>query len=104
MKTVWYKIKSSAWWLASLVVLSIGMFWFLYNLVRPTENKTEFMENAQTKVHTAIKENEIRAKLQKDKIGAIKKIYDQKLKETKEIQDREERLRALIRLHDELDL
>jgi hypothetical protein len=62
------------------------------------------MENAQTKVHTAIKENEIRAKLEKDKIGAIKKIYDQKLKETKEIQDREERLRALIRLHDELDL
>ena len=104
MKTVWYKIKSSVWWLVSLVVLSIGMLWFLYNLVRPTENKTEFMENAQTKVHTAIKENEIRAKLEKDKIGAIKKIYDQKLKETKEIQDREERLRALIRLHDELDL
>jgi flagellar biosynthesis/type III secretory pathway M-ring protein FliF/YscJ len=104
MKTVWYKIKSSVWWLVSLVVLSIGMLWFLYNLVRPTENKAEFMENAQTKVHTAIKENEIRAKLEKDKIGAIKKIYDQKLKETKEIQDREERLRALIRLHDELDL
>jgi hypothetical protein len=62
------------------------------------------MESAQTKVQTAIKENEIRAKLEKDKIGAIKKIYDQKLKETKEIQDREERLRALIRLHDELDL
>jgi flagellar biosynthesis/type III secretory pathway M-ring protein FliF/YscJ len=104
MKTVWYKIKSSVWWLVSLVVLSIGMLWFLYNLVRPTENKAEFMENAQTKVHTAIKENEIRAKLEKDKIGAIKKIYDQKLKETKEIQDREERLRALIRLHNELDL
>jgi len=104
MKTVWYKIKSSVWWLVSLVVLSIGMLWFLYNLVRPTENKTEFMENAQTKVQTAIKENEIRAKLEKDKIGAIKKIYDQKLKETKEIQDREERLRALIRLHNELDL
>ena len=104
MKTVWYKIKSSVWWLVSFVVLSIGMLWFLYNLVRPTENKTEFMENAQTKVQTAIKENEIRAKLEKDKIGAIKKIYDQKLKETKEIQDREERLRALIRLHNELDL
>ena len=87
MKTVWYKIKSSVWWLVSLVVLSIGMLWFLYNLVRPTENKAEFMENAQTKVHTAIKENEIRAKLEKDKIGAIKKIYDQKLKETKEVME-----------------
>ena len=62
------------------------------------------MENVQGKINSAIKENEIRATLEKDKIGAIKKIYDQKLKETKKIEDREERLKALIRLHEELDL
>ena len=80
------------------------MFWFLYSLIRPTENKTKFLEDKQSEVLTTIKENQIRAKLEKDKIGAIKKIYDRKLEETKNIQDREERLKALIRLHEELDL
>tara|TARA_R100001510_G_scaffold53616_1_gene55384 strand:+ start:440 stop:754 length:315 start_codon:yes stop_codon:yes gene_type:complete len=104
VKAVWYKIRNSFWWVVSLVILSLGMLWFLYNLVRPTENKTKFIEDAQTKVYAAIKENQIRATLEKDKIGAIKKIYDQKLEETKKIQDREERLKALIRMHEELDL
>lgn len=104
MKALWYNIKSSAWSLAFLVVMVIGLAWFVYNILRPTENKTKYLEGVQGKINTAIKENQIRAKLEKDKIGAIKKIYDQKLKETKEIQDREERLKALIRLHEELDL
>ena len=104
MKRLWYKLKNSIWYLISFVVLASGILWFLYNIVRPTENKTEFMEGVQTKVYTAIKENEIRATLEKDKIGAIKKIYDKKLEDTKEIQDREERLKALIRMHEELDL
>ena len=104
MRGLWYKIKSSAWSLAFLVVMVLGMAWFVYNIFRPTKNKTQYLEGVQGKINTAIKENQIRAKLEKDKIGAIKKIYDQKLKETKEIQDREERLKALIRLHEELDL
>jgi hypothetical protein len=104
VKALWYNIKSSAWSLAFLVVMVIGLAWFVYNILRPTENKTKYLEGVQGKINTAIKENQIRAKLEKDKIGAIKKIYDQKLKETKEIQDREERLKALIRLHEELDL
>ena len=104
MRGLWYKIKSSAWSLVFLVVLALGMVWFVYNILRPTKNKTKYLEGVQAKINTAIKENEIRAKLEKDKIGAIKKIYDRKLKETKNIQDREERLKALIRLHEELDL
>jgi len=104
VKALWYKVKSSAWSLAFLVVMALGMAWFVYNILRPTKNKTKYLEGVQGKINTAIKENQIRAKLEKDKIGAIKKIYDQKLKETKEIQDREERLKALIRLHEELDL
>ena len=82
----------------------LGMAWFIYNILRPTENKTQFLEGIQTKVNSAIKENEIRARLEKDKIGAIKKIYDRKLDSTKKIVNREERLKALIRLHEELDL
>jgi len=104
VRGLWYKIKSSAWSLVFLVVLALGMVWFVYNILRPTKNKTKYLEGVQAKINTAIKENEIRAKLEKDKIGAIKKIYDRKLKETKNIQDREERLKALIRLHEELDL
>ena len=104
MKAFWYKVKSSAWSLAFLVVVSLGMVWFVYNILRPTNNKAQYLEGVQGKINAAIKENQIRAKLEKDKIGAIKKIYDQKLEETKEIQDREERLKALIRLHEELDL
>ena len=82
----------------------LGMGWFVYSLIRPTKDKTQFLEGVQTKVNSAIKENEIRARLEKDKIGAIKKIYDRKLDSTKKIEDREERLKALIRLHEELDL
>ena len=104
MKRLWFKIKSSAWWLVFFSVMVIGMFWFVYNIIRPTKNKTQFLEGVQANINSAIKENEIRATLEKDKIGAIKKIYDRKLEDTKKIQDREERLKALIRLHEELDL
>jgi len=104
VKRLWYKIKSSAWSLAFLVIMAIGLVWFVCNIVRPTKDKTKYLEDVQTKINSAIKENEIRATLEKDKIGAIKKIYDRKLKETKKIEDREERLNALIRLHEELDL
>ena len=104
MKRLWYKVKSSAWSLAFLVVLVLSLVWFIYNIIRPTKDGTKYLEGVQAKVNSAIKENEIRATLEKDKIGVIKKIYDRKLKETKKIQDREERLNALIRLHEELDL
>jgi hypothetical protein len=46
----------------------------------------------------------LRGRLEKDKIGAIKNVFDNRLKDTKKIKDREERLKALIRLHKELDI
>ena len=42
--------------------------------------------------------------LEKDKIGAIKVVFKSRLKDTEKIDDREERLKALIRLHKELDI
>jgi len=104
MNWLWLKIKQGAWKVIFVVVMVLGMVVFLYNIIRPTKNKTRLLEGVQANVTAAIKENEIRAKLEKDKIGAIKKIYDRKIKETKKIEDREERLKALIRLHEELDL
>jgi|TARA_R110002012_G_C11340644_1_gene578261 hypothetical protein len=104
MNWLWIKVKQGAWKiiLAAVAVAAIGIF--LYNLVRPSEDRTKLLADTQTNIKTAIKENEIRATLEKDKIGAIKKIYDRKLGETKKIEDRNERLKALIRLHEELDL
>ena len=104
MKWLWLKIKEGAWKIILGVVLVLGLMVLLYNIIRPSKNRTRLLEGVQTNITTAIKENEIRARLEKDKIGAIKKIYDRKIKETKKIEDREERLKALIRLHEELDL
>ena len=104
MNWLWLKIKQGAWKAIFAFIMVIGMVLFLYNIIRPTKDKTLLLEGVQTKVITAIKENEIRATLEKDKIGAIKKIYDRKIKDTKKIKDRDERLKALIRLHEELDL
>ena len=104
MNWLWIKIKQGAWKVIFLVVMVLGLVVFLYNVVRPSKSHNKVLEDIQTNVLTAIKENEIRATLEKDKIGAIKKIYDRKIKDTKKIEDREERLKALIRLHEELDL
>ena len=104
MNWLWLKIKQGAWKVIFVVVMVLGMVIFLYNIIRPTKNKTRLLEGVQANIASAIKENEIRAKLEKDKIGAIKRIYDRKIKDTKKIEDREERLKALIRLHEELDL
>jgi hypothetical protein len=104
MNWLWLKIKQGAWRVILVVIVIIGAVVFLYNIIRPSQNKARLLEGVQANVTAAIKENEIRAKLEKDKIGAIKKIYDRKIKDTKKIEDREERLKALIRLHEELDL
>ena len=104
MKWLWLKIKQGAWRVILAVVIIIAVVAFLYNLIRPSEDRTKILSETQTNIKTAIKENEIRATLEKDKIGIIKKIFEQKIRSTKKIEDREERLKALIRLHEELDL
>jgi apolipoprotein N-acyltransferase len=104
MNWLWIKTKEGAWKIILLIVAALGLLVLLYNLVRPSEDRNRLLKEVQTNITSAIKENEIRATLEKDKIGAIKKIYDRKITETKKIEDREERLKALIRLHEELDL
>ena len=104
MKWIWYKLKSS-WWkfVLGFVVLASLLIYF-YRLLKPADDKIEYLEAFKTEATVALKEAELRGRLEKDKIGAVKSVFENRLRDTKNINDREERLKALIRLHKELDL
>ena len=104
MKWLWYKLKSG-WWkfVLGFVVLASLLIYF-YRLLKPADDRVEYLEAIKTEATFALKESELRGRLEKDKIGAIKSVFQNRLRDTKRINDREERLRALIRLHEELDI
>ena len=85
------------------VVLASLLIYF-YRLLRPTDDKVQYLEAIKTEATVALKEAELRGRLEKDKIGAVKSVFENRLKDTEKIDDREERLKALIRLHKELDI
>ena len=104
MKLIWYKLKSGWWKLVLGLVVLASLLIYFYRLLRPVDNKLDYLEVIKTEATAALKENELRGRLEKDKIGAIKGVFESRLKDTKKIDDREERLKALIRLHKELDI
>jgi len=104
MKWLWYKLKSGCWKLVLWVVVLASLLIYFYRLLRPTEDKLKYLEAIKTEATVALKESELRGRLEKDKIGAVKSVFENRLKDTKKINDREERLKALIRLHEELDI
>ena len=85
------------------VVLASLLIHF-YRLLKPTEDKIEYLEAIKTEATVALKEAELRGRLEKDRIGAVKSVFKNRLRDTEKIDDREERLKALIRLHKELDI
>ena len=85
-------------------VVVASLLIYFYRLLRPTEDKIQYLEAIKTEATVALKESELRGRLEKDKIGAVKSVFENRLRDTKNINDREERLKALIRLHKELDL
>ena len=104
MKRLWYKAKE-LWWKVVLGIIFLGaLLIYFYRLLKPADDKVDYLEAIKTEATAALKENELRGRLEKDKIGAIKNIFETRLENTKTIDDREERLRALIRLHKELDI
>jgi hypothetical protein len=104
MKRLWYKAKE-LWWKIVLGVLVLGaLLIYFYRLLKPSDDNAEYLEAIKIEATTALKEAELRGRMEKDKIGAIKDIFGTRLENTKKITDREERLRALIRLHEELDI
>ena len=104
MKWLWYKLKSGWWKLVLGVVVLASLLIYFYRLLKPADDKLEYLEAIKTEATAALKENELRGRLEKDNIGAIKDIFKSRLEDTRKIDDREERLKALIRLHKELDI
>jgi len=104
MKRLWFKAKEIWWKIILGVVVVAALLIYFYRLLRPTEDKMKYLEVIKTEATTALRENELRGRLEKDKIGAVKQVFESRLKDTKKIHDREERLKALIRLHKELDI
>jgi len=104
LKRLWYKAKAVWWKIIIGVVVLAAMLIYFYRLLKPADNKIEYLEAIKTEATAALKENELRGKLEKDRIGAIKSVFEARLNDTNKISDREERLKALIRLHEELDL
>ena len=104
MRALWYKAKE-LWWKAVLGVIFLGaLLIYFYRLLKPAEDKVDYLEAIKIEATAALKENELRGRLEKDKIGAVKNIFKSRLEDTRKINDREERLRALVRLHEELDI
>ena len=104
MKRVWYWFKSSWWKLVLGFVVLASLLIYFYRLLKPAEDKIEYLEVIKTEATVALKEAELRGRLEKDKIGAVRSVFQNRLRDTKRIDDREERLKALIRLHKELDI
>jgi hypothetical protein len=104
MKWLWYKLNSGWWKLVLGVVVLASLLIYFYRLLKPADDRVEYLEAIKTQATVALKESELRGRLEKDKIGAIKGVFESRLKDTKKIDDREERLKALIRLHKELDI
>jgi hypothetical protein len=104
MKRAWYWLKSSWWKLVLGFVVLASLLIYFYRLLKPADDRVEYLEAIRTEATVALKESELRGRLEKDKIGAVKGVFESRLKDTEKIDDREERLKALIRLHKELDI
>ena len=104
MKWLWYRIKSGWWKLVLGVVVLASLLIYFYRLLKPADDRVQYLEAIKTEATVALKEAELRGRLEKDKIGAVKSVFENRLKDTEKIDDREERLKALIRLHKELDI
>jgi hypothetical protein len=104
MKRLWFKIKSLWWKIILWVVALATLLIYFYRLLKPKEDNNQYLEAIKTEAIVALKESELRGRLEKDKIGAIKAVFEGRLNDTKKIDDRDERLKALIRLYEELDI
>ena len=88
--------------IAAITIAAICLY--LYKLVKPETKATEAVDQIIEKAQVQVEIATIKGQLEKDKIGAIKKIYDTKLNKNKEISDTKERLNDLIRIRESLDL
>ena len=104
MKWLWYKAKSGWWKLVLGFVVLASLLIYFYRLLKPADDRIEYLEAMRLEATTALKESELRGKLERDKVRAVKVAFENRLEDTKKIDDRKERLQALVRLHEELDI
>jgi hypothetical protein len=97
------KMKEIGWRTISSFLFIIIFLIYLYHIIRPSEDKSLIADNLYITTKTAIKENQLRARLQKENLGNIRKIYQQKIDKVKEIEDRSKRLEKLVELYEEID-
>jgi len=75
MKRLWFKAKEIWWKIILGVVVVAALLIYFYRLLRPTEDKMKYLEVIKTEATTALRENELRGRLEKDKIGAVKQVW-----------------------------
>ena len=68
------------WWKIVLGFVVWQPSYLLLPLLKTTEDKIEYLEAIKTEATAALKENELRGRLEKDKIGAIKGVFESRLK------------------------
>lgn len=103
MKWLVLKIKEIGWRVLVGLVLLITFLLFLYNLVKPSADGSEVANKLYLETKAAVKETQLRAELEKDKVGAIRGVYEHKIEKIKKIDDRQKRLDKLVELYEELD-
>lgn len=85
----------------ALAAISITLiFLYLYNLIKPSAKID--IKGMLSSTQVKLREEEIKGELEKEKIKVIKDIYEDRLKKSEEIEDREERLKELIKIYEEL--
>ena len=94
----------TGWKLVIAAVTLAAICLYLYKLVKPQTSVTKAADKIIEKAQVQVEIATIKGQLEKDKIGAIKKIYDTKLNKNKKIEDTKERLNDLVRIRESLDL
>lgn len=86
------------------IILALIFIVYLYNLVKPSADRSKVLDKLYLESQVEVKETQLRAKLEKDKIGIIRNIYENKIEKINKIDDRQKRLEELVELYEELDL
>jgi flagellar biosynthesis/type III secretory pathway M-ring protein FliF/YscJ len=93
-------LKVWGWRLALAGIVFALVFFYLYNLIRPMAKID--VEDMLSSTQVKLREEEIKGELEKEKIKVIKDIYEDRFKKSEEIKDREERLKELVKIYEEL--
>ena len=66
MKSIWYKLKSGWWKFVLGFVILASLLIYFYRLLKPSDDKVEYLETIKAEATAALKETELRGRLEKD--------------------------------------